>query len=375
MNEIRMVDLKSQVQKIKNEIDSSIANVIENTEFISGPQVKAFQQQLENYLKVKHIIPVANGTDALQIALMSLGLRQGDEVITSNFTFIATLEVIALLGLKPVIVDVDPQTFNISVEGIKKAITAKTKAIVPVHIFGQCSDMENIMNIARSSNLFVVEDSAQATGATYKFSDGRSSFAGTIGDLGTTSFFPSKNLGCFGDGGAILTNNDELAQMCRSVANHGMKVRYYHDHVGVNSRLDSIQAAILSVKLKYLDEYNEARQKAAAYYDKAFAGHDKIRIPARNPKSSHIFHQYTLVLSGVDREELKKYLQNKGIPSMIYYPVPLHLQNAYQYLGYKEGDFPVTEQLCKSVISLPMHTELNDEQLNYITSSFLDFIK
>jgi len=370
-----MVDLKSQVQKIKNEIDSSIANVIENTEFISGPQVKAFQQQLENYLKVKHIIPVANGTDALQIALMSLGLRQGDEVITSNFTFIATLEVIALLGLKPVIVDVDPQTFNISVEGIKKAITAKTKAIVPVHIFGQCSDMENIMNIARSSNLFVVEDSAQATGATYKFSDGRSSFAGTIGDLGTTSFFPSKNLGCFGDGGAILTNNDELAQMCRSVANHGMKVRYYHDHVGVNSRLDSIQAAILSVKLKYLDEYNEARQKAAAYYDKAFAGHDKIRIPARNPKSSHIFHQYTLVLSGVDREELKKYLQNKGIPSMIYYPVPLHLQNAYQYLGYKEGDFPVTEQLCKSVISLPMHTELNDEQLNYITSSFLDFIK
>ena len=296
-------------------------------------------------------------------------------MITSNFTFIATLEVIALLGLKPVIVDVDPQTFNISIEGIKKAITPKTKAIVPVHIFGQCSDMENILNIARSSNLFVVEDCAQATGATYKFSDGRSSFAGNIGDLGATSFFPSKNLGCFGDGGAILTNNDELAQMCRSVANHGMKVRYYHDHVGVNSRLDSIQAAILSVKLKHLNEYNEARQKAASFYDQAFAGHDKIRIPARNPKSSHIFHQYTLVLSVVDREELKKYLQNKGIPAMIYYPVPLHLQNAYQNLGYKDGDFPVTEQLCKSVISLPMHTELNEEQLNYITSSFLEFFK
>ncbi len=375
MNEIRMVDLKSQYQKIKNEIDLSISNVIDNTEFISGPQVKAFQQQLEDYLKVKHVIPVANGTDALQIALMALGLKQGDEVITSNFTFIATLEVIALLGLKPVIVDVDPQTFNISIEGIKKAITPKTKAIIPVHIFGQCSDMENIMNIARASNLFVVEDCAQATGAVYKFSDGRSSFAGTIGDLGTTSFFPSKNLGCFGDGGAILTNNDNLAQMCRSIANHGMKVRYYHDHVGVNSRLDSIQAAILSVKLKHLNEYNEARQKAASYYDQAFAGQAKIRIPARNPKSSHIFHQYTLVLSGVDREELKKYLQNKGIPAMIYYPVPLHLQNAYQYLGYKEGDFPITEQLCKSVISLPMHTELNDEQLNYITSSFFEFFK
>ena len=375
MNEIRMVDLKSQYQKIKNEIDLSISNVIDNTEFISGPQVKAFQQQLEDYLKVKHVIPVANGTDALQIALMALGLKQGDEVITSNFTFIATLEVIALLGLKPVIVDVDPQTFNISIEGIKKAITPKTKAIIPVHIFGQCSDMENIMNIARASNLFVVEDCAQATGAVYKFSDGRSSFAGTIGDLGTTSFFPSKNLGCFGDGGAILTNNDNLAQMCRSFANHGMKVRYYHDHVGVNSRLDSIQAAILSVKLKHLNEYNEARQKAASYYDQAFAGQAKIRIPARNPKSSHIFHQYTLVLSGVDREELKKYLQNKGIPAMIYYPVPLHLQNAYQYLGYKEGDFPITEQLCKSVISLPMHTELNDEQLNYITSSFFEFFK
>lgn len=375
MNEIRMVDLKSQYQKIKNEVDLSIASVIDNTEFISGPQVKAFQQQLESYLKVKHIIPVANGTDALQIALMALGLKPGDEVITSDFTFIATLEVIALLGLTPVIVDVDPQTFNISTEGIKKAITSKTKAIIPVHIFGQCSDMEIIMDIARASNLFVVEDCAQATGASYKFSNGNSSFAGTIGDLGTTSFFPSKNLGCFGDGGAILSNNDELAQMCRSIANHGMKVRYYHDHVGVNSRLDSIQAAILSVKLKHLNEYNEARQRASAYYDKAFSNCDKISIPARNPKSTHIFHQYTLVLNGVDREELKKYLQNKGIPSMIYYPVPLHLQNAYQYLGYKEGDFTVTEQLSKSVISLPMHTELDDEQLKFITNSFLEFIK
>jgi UDP-2-acetamido-2-deoxy-ribo-hexuluronate aminotransferase len=373
MKEIRMVDLKSQYQKIKQEIDSAIADVIDHTEFINGTQVKAFQQQFESFLKVKHVIPCANGTDALQIALMALGLMPGDEVITSDFTFIATLEVIALLGLKPVIVDVDPQTFNISVEGIRKAITPKTKAIIPVHIFGQCADMDAILKLGKENNIVVIEDCAQATGACYKF-QGTTAYAGTIGDIGTTSFFPSKNLGCFGDGGALMTNNDELAQMCRSMANHGMKVRYYHDHVGVNSRLDSIQAAVLGVKLNYLNEYNHARQQAASYYDQAFSQCDKIRIPARNPESTHIFHQYTLVVNGVDRNELKNFLQTKGIPAMIYYPVPLHSQKAYQYLGYNEGDFPVTEQLCKTVISLPMHTELDTEQLHYITAAVLEFV-
>jgi len=374
MKEIRMVDLKSQYLKIKQEIDLSIASVIDQTEFINGSQVKAFQQQLETFLGAKHVIPCANGTDALQIALMALGLKPGDEVITSDFTFIATLEVIALLGLRPVIVDVDPLTFNISVEGIRKAFTSKTKAIIPVHIFGQCADMEGIMNLAREFNIAVVEDCAQATGACYTFPGNHTSFAGTIGDIGTTSFFPSKNLGCFGDGGALIISNDELAQMCRSIANHGMKVRYYHDHVGINSRLDSIQAAVLSVKLKYLNEYNKARQHAASFYDQAFGKCDKIQVPARNPKSTHIFHQYTLVINGIDRNELKNFLQTKGIPSMIYYPVPLHLQNAYQYLGYKEGDIPVTEQLCKTVISLPMHTELDEEQLHYITAAVLEFL-
>ncbi|MDP4207313.1 MAG: DegT/DnrJ/EryC1/StrS family aminotransferase [Bacteroidota bacterium] len=373
MKEIRMVDLKSQYQKIKTAVDSSIAEVIENTEFINGSQVKNFQQNLENYLGVKHVIPCGNGTDALQIALMSLGLKAGDEVITSDFTFIATLEVIALLGLKPVIADVDPHTFNISVESLKKAVTPKTKAIIPVHLFGQCADMDAIMTIARKHSIAVVEDCAQAMGATYTY-NGKPAHAGTIGDLGCTSFFPSKNLGCYGDGGAIMTNNDELAKMCRSIANHGMKVRYYHDHVGVNSRLDTIQAAVLNVKLQYLDEYNKSRQEAAAFYDTAFSSSDKLCVPSRNSQSTHIFHQYTLVLRGIDREALRTHLQHKGIPAMIYYPVPLHLQNAYKDLGYKEGDFPVTEQLCKSVISLPMHTELDTEQLEYITKSVLEFL-
>jgi UDP-2-acetamido-2-deoxy-ribo-hexuluronate aminotransferase len=369
MKEIRMVDLKSQYQKIKAEVDSSIASVIENTEFINGSKVKEFQQQLEKYLGVKHVIPCGNGTDALQIALMALGLQPGDEVITSDFTFIATLEVIALLNLKPVIVDVDPHTFNISVEELKKAITPNTKAIIPVHIFGQCCDMNEIMAIAHQHNIAVVEDCAQAMGAQYQ-----SAHAGTIGDIGCTSFFPSKNLGCFGDGGALMTNSDAHAQLCRSIVNHGMKVRYYHDHVGVNSRLDTIQAAVLLAKLVHLDEYNLARQKAAAYYDKAFAKCDKLQIPGRSSKSSHIFHQYTLVTNGIDRDGLKTHLQNKGVPSMVYYPVPLHTQSAYQFLGYKVGDFPVTEQLCKSVISLPMHTELDEEQLSFITKSVLEFV-
>ena len=373
MKEIRMVDLKSQYHKIKPEIDKSIADVIENTEFINGSQVKVFQQQLENYLNVKHVIPCGNGTDALQIALMSLGLQQGDEVITADFTFAATLEVVALLGLKPVIVDVDPSTFLISIEGIKKAITKQTKAIIPVHLFGQCCDMDAIMQIAKEHHLKVIEDCAQATGAICKFG-GKDYHAGTVGDMGCTSFFPSKNLGCYGDGGALMTNDDTLAQLCRAIANHGMKTRYYYDLIGVNSRLDTIQAAVLNAKLAHLDEYNKARQAAAAFYDKAFSASGKIAPPAREPKSTHIFHQYTLVLNGVDRNGLKDYLQAKGIPSMIYYPVPLHLQKAYEYLGNKEGDFLVTEQLCKSVISLPMHTELDNDQLEYITQSVLAYI-
>jgi dTDP-4-amino-4,6-dideoxygalactose transaminase len=374
MNEIRMVDLKGQYNKIKKEIDQAIITVIENTEFISGPKVKDFQKNLEQYLEVKHVIPCGNGTDALQIALMALELKPGDEVITSDFTFIATLEVIALLGLKPVIVDVDPGTYNISVEGIKKALTPNTKAIIPVHIFGQCSDMEAIMEIAQKNKLFVVEDSAQALGSTYLFNNGIKKYAGTIGNIGCTSFFPSKNLGCFGDGGALFTNDDSLAQQIRSVANHGMKVRYYHDHIGVNSRLDTIQAAILDIKLRHLEQYNQARQKAAAFYDNAFKHHPKIQIPVRSEHSSHIFHQYTMVLNDVDREGLRNFLQGKGIPAMIYYPVPLHMQKAYSFLGYKEGDFPVTEKLCQNVISLPMHTELDLEQLTYIIASVLEFI-
>lgn len=375
MKEIRMVDLKGQYQKIKAEIDTAIAGVIESTEFIKGSQVKVFQQQMESYLGVKHVIPCANGTDAIQIALMALGLKPGDEVITTGFTFIATIEVIGLLGLTPVVVDVDPFTFNISPVAIEKAITPRTKAIVPVHLFGQCCDMDVILDLARKRNIAVIEDTAQALGSKYTFSNGQKAFAGTMGDIGCTSFFPSKNLGCFGDGGAIMTNNDKLAELCRSIANHGMKIQYHYDAIGVNSRLDTIQAAILNVKLKYLDEYNAARQHAAAFYDKAFANHPKVKVPVRNPMSSHIFHQYTLVVEGADRNGLKEHLKNRGIPAMIYYPVPLHMQKAYAYLGYKEGDFPVTEQLCKTVISLPMHTELDNEQLAYITQSVLEFLR
>lgn len=374
MKQIRMVDLKSQYDKIKSEIDASIATVIENTEFINGTQVKVFQQNLEKYFGVKHVIPCANGTDALQIALMSLDLQPGDEIITSDFTFIATLEVIALLGLKPIIVDVDPGTFNISVDSLKKAITPKTKAILPVHLFGQCADMEQIMQIAREHKLFVIEDNAQAIGSVYTFEDGFKKYAGTIGDIGTTSFFPSKNLGCYGDGGALFTNNDALAAKIRLIANHGMKVRYYYDAVGVNSRLDTLQAAILNIKLAHLDEYNIARQRAAAFYDNALGQNSKIRVPQRNPKSTHIFHQYTLVLKDIDRASLIETLQSKGIPAMIYYPVPLHMQKAYAFLGYKKGDFPVTEHLCDHVISLPMHTEMDIDQLAFITATILEFV-
>lgn len=374
MKKIQMVDLVSQYEHVQEEIDTAVLNVIRSAAYINGPEVKAFQADLESYLDVKHVVPCANGTDALQIAMMALGLKPGDEVITADFTFVATVEVIGLLGLTPVLVDVDPDTYNINVDAIRKAITPKTKAIVPVHLFGQCAPMEEILALAKEFNLFVIEDNAQAIGATYTFSDGTTAKAGTMGDIGTTSFFPSKNLGCYGDGGAIFTNNDQLAEDLRVLVNHGMKVRYYHDLVGVNSRLDSIQAAILRIKLKHLDTYAAQRNAAAAHYDEAFKDLPEITTPARYENSTHVFHQYTMVLNGVDREALQKHLMDHGVPAMIYYPVPLHMQVAYKDERYSAGDFPVTEQLSKTVLSLPMQTELDSEQLNHITETVTTFI-
>ena len=374
MNKIQMVDLTGQYEKIREEVNAGIQQVIDTTTFIKGGKVNEFQAELETYLGVKHVIPVGNGTDALQIALMALGLKPGDEVITPTFTFIATAEVVALLGLTPVVVDVDFDTFNINLDSLRKAITPKTKAIVPVHLFGQNADMEEILKIAEENKLYVVEDACQSIGSVYTFSDGRHVQSGCMGDIGCTSFFPSKNLGCFGDGGAIFTNNDELAAKMRAIANHGMVVRYYHDVVGVNSRLDSIQAAVLQVKLRFIDEYIAARQAAAAYYNAVFSKSDKLIIPAQNEKSTHVFHQYTLKLNGVDRAGLIKHLNEKGIPAMIYYPVPLHLQKAYQDARYKAGDFPVAEKLSEFVMSLPMHTELDEEQLKYITEAVMEFV-
>jgi len=369
-----MVDLKSQYENIKGEIDAAIHEVIDSTAFINGPAVQQFQKDMEAYLDVKHVIPCANGTDALQVSMMALGLKPGDEVITTSFTFIATAEVIALLGLTPVVVDVDPDTFNIDPLAIERAVTPKTRAIVPVHLFGQCADMDSIMAIAKKHDLYVIEDACQSIGADYIFNNGTTKKSGTIAHIGCTSFFPSKNLGCYGDGGAIFTNDDELAKQLRVVVNHGMTVRYYHDFIGVNSRLDSIQAAILKVKLQYLDEYAARRNDAAAFYDKAFVNHPKIKTPMHFAQSTHVFHQYTLVLDGVDRAGLIEFLGTKNVPAMIYYPVPLHMQKAYLDPRYKEGDFPVTEHLCKHVISLPMHTELDEEQLELITSSILEFV-
>lgn len=371
MKKIQMVDLQTQYQNIKEDIDLGIQAVIDSASFIKGAAVSSFQTNLEHYTGAKHVIPVGNGTDALQIALMALGLQPGDEVITPTFTFIATAEVVALLGLTPIVVDVDWDTMNISVEAVKKAITPKTKAIVPVHLFGQCADMEELMAIAKAHNLYIVEDACQAIGSVYRFADGTEKQAGTMGEIGCTSFFPSKNLGCYGDGGAIFTNNDDLAAKMRAIANHGMVVRYYHDIVGVNSRLDSIQAAVLDVKLKHLNEYIAARQKAATYYDNAFVNHPKILLPTRSEKSSHVFHQYTLRLLDVDRDALRAALAEAGVPAMIYYPVPLHMQKAYQDARYQTGDFPVAERLADCVLSLPMHTELDEEQLEYITMQVL----
>ena len=370
-----MVDLATQYQHIKNEIDTAIDEVLKSTAFINGPAVREFKENLGKHLGVQHVIPCANGTDALQLAMMALDLQPGDEVITATFTYVATAEVIALLKLTPVLVDVEEDSFLIDPEKIEKAITKRTKAIVPVHLFGQCADMEHILDIAKRHGLYVIEDTAQAINADYQFSDGRVMKAGTIGHIGCTSFFPSKNLGCYGDGGALFTNDDQLAEKLRMIANHGQKVQYYHDIIGVNSRLDTIQAAILNIKLRKLDDYTRARQKAAECYDRAFADHPLIKTPSRVSNSTHVFHQYTLTLdSKVNRDGLKKYLADNQIPAMIYYPVPLHQQKAYQSDRYKTGDFPVAEHLAESVISLPMHTELTKEQQDYIITHFLNYI-
>ena len=376
MKKIQMVDLKSQYEKIKETVNSSIQDVLDTNAYINGPQVHQFQKSLEQYLDVKHVIPCANGTDALQIAMMGLDLKPGDEVITADFTFAATVEVIALLQLTPVLVDVDMVNMNISIEGIKKAITPKTKAIVPVHLFGRAANMEAVMRIAKEHNLYVIEDNAQAIGANCKFSDGTKKKVGTIGNVGSTSFFPSKNLGCYGDGGAIFTNDDTLAHKIRGIVNHGMYERYHHDVVGVNSRLDSIQAAVLNAKLPLLDQYNLARQNAARKYTAAFEGHKNIIAPSIcDICDCHVFHQYTLRIIDADRDKLMQFLLDKGIPCAIYYPIPLHSQKAYLDSRYKEEDFPVTNQLVKEVLSLPMHTELDDEQIDFITASVLEFLK
>lgn len=378
-----MVDLVGQYQGIKKQVDESIAQILNSAAFINGPEVHAFQKELEDYLQVKHVIPCANGTDALQIAMMGLGLQPGDEVITADFTFAATVEVIALLRLTPVLVDVEPDTFNIDPIAIEKAITSKTKAIVPVHLFGQCANMDVIMDIAEKHGLFVVEDNAQAIGADYTFKNGTKKKAGSIGHVASTSFFPSKNLGCYGDGGAILTDNDELAHTIRGIVNHGMYTRYHHDVVGVNSRLDTIQAAVLRAKLPHLDTYCNRRREAARKYAKAFQGQDFIILPKTGIDCSgicencdcHVFHQFTIRIMNGKRDELAEHLAEKNIPFGVYYPIPLHRQKAYIDKRYKESDFPVTNELVKEVISLPMHTELEDDQISFITDSVIQFLK
>ena len=382
MRKIQMVDLIRQYEGIKDEVQASLDEILSSAAFINGPKVHEFQSALENYLGVKHVIPCANGTDALQVAMMGLGLEPGDEVITADFTFAATVEVIGLLQLTPVLVDVNPETFNIDVSAIERAITPRTKAIVPVHLFGQCADMDAIMKLADAHGLYVLEDNAQAIGADYTYPDGSKKKAGTIGHVGATSFFPSKNLGCYGDGGAVFTNDDELAHTIRGIVNHGMYRRYYHDVIGVNSRLDSMQAAVLLAKLPKLDYYCDSRRKAARYYSNAFAGTPDIEVPKMvsgceticDTCDCHVFHQYTLRITNGDRDGLAEHLKDKEIPFGIYYPVPLHLQKAYADSRYREEDFPVTNQLVNEVISLPMHTELDEEQLNYITTTVMEYL-
>lgn len=382
-----MVDLKRQYEPLKAQIRRSMDEIFESAAFINGPEVHQFQKELENYLGVKHVIPCANGTDALQIAMMGLGLEPGDEVITADFTFAATVEVIALLGLTPVLVDVEPDTFNISVEAVENAITPKTKAIVPVHLFGQCADMEALLKLAEKHNLYLIEDNAQAIGANYTFSNGQKQKAGTIGHVGATSFFPSKNLGCYGDGGAIFTNDDKLAHTLRGIVNHGMYERYHHDVVGVNSRLDSIQAAVLRAKLPHLDRYNQARRQSAQAYNQALGNLSDLITPVTVSKNCqqthgvcaqcdcHVFHQYTLRILNGKRDALAKHLQEKGIPFGIYYPIPLHKQKAYTDERYDENHFTVTNQLVNEVLSLPMHSELDTEQIQYITQTIIDFLQ
>lgn len=374
MRPIQMVDTKTQYHKIKNEVDKAVIDVMESSAFINGKIVQDFSANLSSYLGIKYTIPCANGTDALQIAMMALGLQPGDEVITPSFTYIATTEVIALLKLTPVFVEVNPQTFCIDPAAIEKAITPKTKAIVPVHLYGHAAPMEEIMAIAKKHNLFVIEDNAQAIGCDYIFSDGSKKKTGTIGHIGTTSFYPSKNLGAFGDGGAIFTNDGDLAVKLKMMANHGQSKQYYHDVVGCNSRLDSIQAAILNIKLKHLDEYCDARRKVADYYDKAFASNPKIKTPFRAAYSRHVFHQYTLILEGVDRNGLKQFLADNNIPAMIYYPVPGHKQKMFEQFNTASQVMPVTDWLTERVISLPVHTEMDEEQLNFITTRVLEFV-
>jgi UDP-2-acetamido-2-deoxy-ribo-hexuluronate aminotransferase len=379
MRPIQMVDLKQQYHKIKNEVDKAMLDVLESTLFIGGPQVNSFAKNLSQYLGVKHVIPCANGTDALQISMMALGLRPGDEVITPSFTYVATTEVIALLQLKPVFVEVDTKTFCVDAEAVRNAITPKTKAIVPVHLYGHSADMDAIMEIAREHNLYVIEDNAQAIGGDYHSKDGASKKTGTMGTIGCTSFFPSKNLGCYGDGGAIFTNDDMLAEKLKMIANHGQKAKYYHEIVGCNSRLDALQAAILNIKLPLLDGYIDERRKAADYYDNAFAGHDKITIPYRAGYCKHVFHQYTLILENIDnpvsyREKLTNFLAENNIPSMLYYPVPAHRQKMFAAFGGSNWILEKTDWLTERVISLPIHTEMDEEQQHFITEKVLEFI-
>ena len=372
---IQMVDLKGQYEKIKDEVNAGIQNCIDNTAFINGPAVKEFQQDFEKYLGVKHVIPCANGTDALQIAMMALDLKPGDEVICPAFTYVATAEVIGLLGLKPVMADVCPQTFCIEMENLEQYLTPKTKAIVPVHLYGQSADMERIMEFASRHNLYVIEDNAQAIGSDYIFSDGTVKKTGTIGHIGCTSFFPSKNLGCYGDGGAMMTNDDELAAKIRMIANHGQEKKYYHKVLGCNSRLDTLQAEILKVKLKHLDEYSAARNRMATYYDESLGNIEGLTVPKRAENSTHVFHQYTLKVEDGKRDELQKYLSEKNIPSMIYYPLPLYKQEAFQQYVEEGFSLPVTEKLCEQVISLPVHTEFNQEVQDYIIAEVQNFFK
>lgn len=375
MEKIVMVDLHKQYLRIKSEVDTAIQEVLNTTAFIQGPQVQQFATKLANYLEISHVVPCANGTDALQIAMMALNLKPGDEVILPVHTYVATAEVIALLGLTPVFTDVNPNTFNLDVGQIESKITSKTKAIVPVHLYGQCADMEPILTLAKKYNLFVIEDTAQALGALYTFADGKKMRAGTMGTIGTTSFFPSKNLGCYGDGGALFTNDEALAEKLKMIANHGQRIKYHHDIVGINSRLDTLQAAILNVKLKELPTYEANRNAVADFYDSDLAKIKGLQIPSRSKNSTHVFHQYTLKIFEGKRDSLKKHLEDIGIPTMIYYPIPLHLQKAYVRKGFEKGAFPVTETLSNEVISLPIHTEMEDEQLQYIVSAIKSFFK